>query len=124
MAGREAPDLLSALTALGTVARFRTSDLWEALAVSNRGTRGRLCCGARWAWRSGSRRRVTGEARGCFCGMRAGRRVMGRDPGVDHWRDDGGRVLAGSRAGTGPGRLRPGPARLRVRRPPGSRSAG
>jgi len=34
MAGREAPELLSALTALGAVARFRTSDLWEATATA------------------------------------------------------------------------------------------
>ena len=30
--------------------------------------------------------------------------VTGRDPGAGHWRDGGGRVLGGSRAGTGPGR--------------------
>ena len=34
MAGREAPELSSALAALGTVARFRTSDLWEAIATA------------------------------------------------------------------------------------------
>jgi DNA-3-methyladenine glycosylase II len=34
MAGHEAPELLSALTALGPVARFRTSDLWEAIATA------------------------------------------------------------------------------------------
>jgi DNA-3-methyladenine glycosylase II len=34
MAGREAPELLSALTALGAIARFRTSDLWEAIATT------------------------------------------------------------------------------------------
>lgn len=34
MAGCEAPELLSALTALGTIARFRTSDLWEAIATA------------------------------------------------------------------------------------------
>ena len=30
----EAPELFSALAALGTVARFRTSDLWEAIATA------------------------------------------------------------------------------------------
>lgn len=34
MAGREATKLFSALAALGTVARFRTSDLWEAIATA------------------------------------------------------------------------------------------
>ena len=34
MARREAPELFSALAALGTVARFRTSDLWEAIATA------------------------------------------------------------------------------------------
>lgn len=34
MARREAPELSSALAALGTVARFRTSDLWEAIATA------------------------------------------------------------------------------------------
>ena len=34
MAGREVPELFSALAALGTVARFRTSDLWEAIATA------------------------------------------------------------------------------------------
>lgn len=32
--GREAPELSSALAALGTVARFRTPDLWEAIATA------------------------------------------------------------------------------------------
>src|ERR1035438_8328275 len=47
-------------------------------SVSNRGTRGRSRCGARWAWRSDSRRRGDGEAwgslRGCgpAGGLRAG----------------------------------------------------
>src|ERR1700733_12899949 len=34
VAGRETPDLSSALAALGTVARFRTPDLWEAIATA------------------------------------------------------------------------------------------
>ena len=34
IAGSEAPELVSALAALGTVARFRTSDLWEAVATA------------------------------------------------------------------------------------------
>ncbi len=34
VAGREAPELSSALAALGAVARFRTSDLWEAIATA------------------------------------------------------------------------------------------
>jgi DNA-3-methyladenine glycosylase II len=34
MAGDEAPELSSALAALGTIARFRTADLWEAVATA------------------------------------------------------------------------------------------
>jgi DNA-3-methyladenine glycosylase II len=34
VAGREAPELSSALAALGTIARFRTPDLWEAIATA------------------------------------------------------------------------------------------
>src|SRR6266566_8091662 len=34
MATPEAPELFAALAVLGTVARFRTSDLWEAIATA------------------------------------------------------------------------------------------
>ena len=58
-----------------------------------------------WAWRSYPRPECGGEARAGFARLGiAG--VTGR--GRDRWRDDGGRVLGVSRAGRGPGRLRPG----------------
>ena len=46
---------------------------------SNRGTRGRSCCGARWAWRSGPRRHVA-ERRGAAL-RAAGCRGYGPGPG-------------------------------------------
>ncbi len=107
-------------------APWRTADLpcmpivLTRTSVSNRGTRGRSRCGARWARRNEPRRHVT-ERYGPA--LRAAE-VTGRDPGAGHWRDGGGRVLGVSRAGTGPGRLRPGRSRRVRRRPAGSRSAG
>jgi hypothetical protein len=89
-------------------------------AVCNRGTRGRSRCGARWALRNDPRRHVT-ESYGPALPA-AG--VTGRGLGAGHWRDGGGRVLGVSRAGTGPGRPRPGRCRRARRRPAGSRSAG
>ena len=62
-----------------------------------------------------------GEFWAGFAGLRIAE-VTGRDR--DHWRNDGGRVLGGSRAGRGPGRLRLGQFRHCGRILAGSRSAG
>ena len=89
--------------------------------VSNRGTGGRSCCGVGGLGMAELPSAACGGmAWAGFAGLRiAG--VTGRDP--DRWRDDGGRVLGVSRAGRGPGRLRPGRCRRCGRIRAGSRSA-
>src|SRR6266568_1273899 len=67
--------------------------------VSNRGTRGRSCCGVGLGMAELPSAACGAEAWSGFAGLRiAG--VTGR--GRDRWRDDGGRVLGVSRAGRGP----------------------
>ena len=90
-------------------------------SVSNRGTRGRSCCGVGGVGMAKLPSAACGGmAWAGFAGLRiAG--ITGRDP--DRRRDDGGRVLGVSRAGRDPGRLRPGRCRHCGRIRAGSRSA-
>ena len=100
---------------------FQRSDRHDRFCVSNRGTRGRSCCGVGLGMAELPSAACVGEAWAGFAGLRiAG--VTGRDR--DRWRDDGGRVLGVSRAGRGPGGLRPGRCRHCGRIPAGSQSAG
>ena len=96
--------------------------IWlDDLDVSNRGTRGRSCCGVGLGMAELPSAACGAEGWAGFAGLRiAG--VTGR--GRDRWRDDGGRVLGVSRAGRGPGRLRPGHFRHCGRIRAGRRSAG
>ena len=95
-------------TTIGDIAKSALvlTQFEHKMIVSNRGTRGRSCCGVGGLGMAKLPSAACGGmAWAGFAGLRiAG--ITGRDP--DRRRDDGGRVLGVSRAGRGPGRLPPG----------------